>query len=147
MSEPLAAEIVRLREVVVRVQREKHELVADTERLNQMLRDHGYGQGSIDTYVAQCEDLDALRAENERLKGEVESRAEIAAITVAIMLAPTGAKWNLIPDGEGGLVLERRSGKFYERLEIAGDGTVRRVNFVGGKIVASLVPKETDRDA
>lgn len=31
-------------------------------RLNQMLRDTGYGQGQIDAYVAQCERLDELLA-------------------------------------------------------------------------------------
>jgi hypothetical protein len=36
---------------------------AEIERLNQMLRDHGYGQGQIDAYVAQCEEIERLRAE------------------------------------------------------------------------------------
>lgn len=48
------------------------ELMADQqrelERLNQMLRDTGYGQGQIDAYVAQCEDNDRLQAENTRLR-------------------------------------------------------------------------------
>jgi hypothetical protein len=33
----------------------------EVERLNRMLRDTGYGQGQIDAYVAQCEDIDRLR--------------------------------------------------------------------------------------
>lgn len=32
------------------------------ERLNQMLRQHGYGQGQIDAYVDQCEELEAAHA-------------------------------------------------------------------------------------
>lgn len=31
------------------------------ERLNRMLRETGYGQGSIDAYVAQCEEIEQLR--------------------------------------------------------------------------------------
>ena len=34
----------------------------EIERLNQMLRDTGTGQGSIDAYVAQCEEVERLRA-------------------------------------------------------------------------------------
>lgn len=30
----------------------------DADRLNRMLRQTGYGQGQIDAYVAQCEDLE-----------------------------------------------------------------------------------------
>lgn len=37
------------------------ELEADVERLNQMLRDAGQGQGAIDAYTAQCEELDRLQ--------------------------------------------------------------------------------------
>lgn len=33
----------------------------EVERLNQMLRDTGYGQGQIDAYVDQCEDIDRLK--------------------------------------------------------------------------------------
>ncbi len=35
----------------------------DINRLNQMLRDKGYGQGEIDAYVAQCEEIDKLKAQ------------------------------------------------------------------------------------
>ena len=34
----------------------------EIDRLNQMLRDTGYGQGQIDAYVAQCEEVERLRA-------------------------------------------------------------------------------------
>ena len=44
------------------------ELRTGVERLNQMLRDAGYGQGPIDCYVAQCEEVERLTAENARLK-------------------------------------------------------------------------------
>jgi len=35
----------------------------DIDRLNQMLRETGYGQGSIDAYAAQCEKLELLQAQ------------------------------------------------------------------------------------
>lgn len=41
---------------------DRDSLLADVKRLNQMLSDTGYGQGQIDTYVAQCEDRDELLA-------------------------------------------------------------------------------------
>jgi len=43
-------------------------LERDAERLNQMIRETGQGQGAIDAYVAQCEEMDALREEIARLK-------------------------------------------------------------------------------
>src|SRR5690606_30531641 len=46
------------------------ELETDVNRLNQMLRDTGYGQGAIDAYAAQCERLESLEAENQRLREE-----------------------------------------------------------------------------
>ena len=39
----------------------KKALIADIERLNQLLRDKGYGQGQIDTATAVMEELDDLR--------------------------------------------------------------------------------------
>ena len=42
--------------------RDTVETLADVERLNQMLRDTGYGQGQIDAYVAQCGVIERLRA-------------------------------------------------------------------------------------
>lgn len=45
---------------------------ADIDRLNQMLRETGYGQGQIDSYAAECEARE--RAEEER----DEARAWIA---------------------------------------------------------------------
>ncbi len=46
-----------------RLRCELAETKADVENLNKMLRDTGYGQGQIDCYVAQCEELDQLKAE------------------------------------------------------------------------------------
>lgn len=43
---------------------------ADLERLNQMLRSHGYGQGQIDSYAAECEAREAAEAAVEKLQGE-----------------------------------------------------------------------------
>lgn len=43
------------------------QLRKDVESLNDMLRRAGYGQGTIDSYAAQCEEIDRLKAENERL--------------------------------------------------------------------------------
>jgi hypothetical protein len=43
------------------------ELEAELESLNRMLREHGYGQGQIDAYHAECERIDQLGAENARL--------------------------------------------------------------------------------
>ena len=40
----------------------------DIESLNQMLRDTGYGQGQIDAYAAQCEEIERLRKENKLLR-------------------------------------------------------------------------------
>lgn len=66
-----------------RVQKELLRCRADVERLNHMLRDtHGYGQGPIDAYVAQCEELDGLRAQLadmqlQALKGSSDSIADL----------------------------------------------------------------------
>ncbi len=39
------------------------EAVADNEKLNRMLHDtHGYGQGEINAYVEQCEQIEKLEA-------------------------------------------------------------------------------------
>lgn len=38
----------------------EHVAAAEIERLNQMLRETGYGQGQIDAYAAQCEEIDKL---------------------------------------------------------------------------------------
>jgi hypothetical protein len=38
-------------------------LESDVARLNQMIRDGGQGQGAIDAYAAQCEELERLEAE------------------------------------------------------------------------------------
>ena len=43
------------------------ELEDDVERLNQMLRDTGYGQGQIDAYAAQCEEIERLTEKLERV--------------------------------------------------------------------------------
>lgn len=41
------------------------ELQNEINRLNQMLRETGYGQGQIDAYAAQCEEIDRL---HEKIK-------------------------------------------------------------------------------
>lgn len=54
---------------------QKHEiraLKADVERLNQMVRATGYGQGQIDAYVAQCEEIERLEENVKYLKDEIE---------------------------------------------------------------------------
>jgi hypothetical protein len=43
------------------LQKQLAEAKYDNEKLNEMLRDAGYGQGSIDAYVGQCEEIDAQR--------------------------------------------------------------------------------------
>lgn len=43
----------------------EHIAAAEIERLNQMLRETGYGQGQIDAYAAQCEEIDRL---HEKIK-------------------------------------------------------------------------------
>lgn len=48
------------------------EAEVDLERLNQMLRQTGYGQGQIDAYVAQCEQVEQLQRERDEAKAEVE---------------------------------------------------------------------------
>lgn len=47
---------------------ERNDLQAEVRRLNEMLRQTGYGQGQIDAYAAQCERIAELEAENERLR-------------------------------------------------------------------------------
>lgn len=44
---------------------------SEIERLNQMLRETGCGQGSIDAYVAQCEEVGRLRALHAEIVGEL----------------------------------------------------------------------------
>lgn len=43
-----------------RLEQRINALENDCEGLNRMLREHGYAQGEIDSYVAQCERIDAL---------------------------------------------------------------------------------------
>ena len=50
----------------------EHIAAAEIERLNQMLRETGYGQGQIDTYAAQCEEIDNLKAEVEKLRAWID---------------------------------------------------------------------------
>lgn len=67
----LATEIGKLTDKV-------NQQAAEINRLNQMLREYGYGQGEIDGYVAQCEIVDGQAAEIERLReGEVAADAKI----------------------------------------------------------------------
>lgn len=47
--------------------RQNADRLQDCERLNQMLRESGQGQGAIDAYVAQCEELDRAMAETNQL--------------------------------------------------------------------------------
>ncbi len=49
--------------------RELLTLRAECERLNEMLRKTGYGQGQIDAFSAECERAEKAEAENERLRG------------------------------------------------------------------------------
>lgn len=42
----------------------------DNERLNQMIRDTGQGQGAIDAYVDQCDEIAALRQRAEAAERE-----------------------------------------------------------------------------
>ena len=44
---------------------EVERLQIDVERLNQMIRETGQGQGAIDAYVAQCEEVDRLEESEE----------------------------------------------------------------------------------
>lgn len=63
----------RLTDKLEEAEQENARLRKDCEGLNQMIRDHqGQGQGAIDTYVAQCEELDAITAEIERLKERLD---------------------------------------------------------------------------
>lgn len=50
-----------LEEIVCQLRGELAERTRDCERLNEMLRRHNYGQGSIDTFVSQCEDQNQQR--------------------------------------------------------------------------------------
>lgn len=50
----------------------EHVAAAEIERLNQMLRETGYGQGQIDAYAAQCEEIDNLKAEVEQLRTSID---------------------------------------------------------------------------
>ena len=50
----------------------------DIARLNQMLRATGYGQGQIDAYVAQCEDIDALQALVRKLESAVKLALDLS---------------------------------------------------------------------
>ncbi len=52
------------------------QLAADVEGLNRMLRDHAYGQGAIDVYVTQCEDIDSLRAQVKMIRSMIQARIE-----------------------------------------------------------------------
>lgn len=47
-------------------------LKADNDRLNQMLRATGYGQGQIDAYAEQCEKLEAAEAALARLRAALQ---------------------------------------------------------------------------
>lgn len=55
------------------------------EKLNQMLRDHGYAQDQVDCYVAQCEALETAEAEVGRLRDRVAEAGQL--LTVADELA------------------------------------------------------------
>jgi len=48
------------------------ELEADNERLNDMLRKTGYGQGQIDAYAAECEGNERLRSHVALLRETLE---------------------------------------------------------------------------
>lgn len=66
--------------------RELLTLRAECERLNEMLRKTGYGQGQIDAFSAECERAEKAEAENERLRGS-NPDAAIGAARAADALA------------------------------------------------------------
>lgn len=71
--EDVKSELAKLREQLAKAEDRIKELIKDTEGLNQMLRECGYGQGSIDTYVAQCEMLEKAEAEAKRYRDALQA--------------------------------------------------------------------------
>lgn len=84
-------------------------LAVDVERLNEMLRQTGYGQGQIDAYVAQCEEMDALKAtideltqdRNRFLRERDASRKELADVLYMIEQV-RGTRYVVNPKAGGG---------------------------------------------
>lgn len=61
------------------------------------------------------------------------------AVEVALVLRHRrmAAPMRVLPDGEGGLVFERRAGKLYETLTISADGTAELERFKESRLIES----------
>lgn len=64
-AEADSEEVARLMVENRKLERQLAEAKADNENLNRMLRGTGYGQGAIDAYVAQCEELERVTADRD----------------------------------------------------------------------------------
>ena len=67
---------------------------SDIDCLNRMLRETGYGQGQIDAYVSQCEEVDDLKKKLADLTAQIEAAEIMEGVSVKNMKEMRGGPAN-----------------------------------------------------